>query len=116
MEPATLAAALGFALTGEALPLGDATGAAAVLDALAAAGWPRERIAAHAAARRAAAEPWPHAVADLPPGVGFAQHLAGVEALVHALGLDTEAQPPSRRTALNADERRLLIDKPPHWG
>jgi UTP--glucose-1-phosphate uridylyltransferase len=49
-------------------------------------------------------------------GLSPAQFLAQQEATRAELGIvASEAVPPSGRTELNADERRLLSDVPPHW-
>ncbi|MDR0286004.1 MAG: hypothetical protein LBI33_14120 [Propionibacteriaceae bacterium] len=108
---------LAYALTGEPLALPATWDTAALLAALAAAGWPAERLGSHARARWEVGLPWPH---PLPPdslgGIGAAQWYAGLQAVRTALGLEVEVRPPSRRTSLTADERRLLADVPPHHG
>jgi len=85
---------------------------------LADAGWPRERIRAHALGRAADEQPWPHQVPDeLRAGCGAAQFYAALGATRALLGLVTlESRPPSGRTRLNPDEERLLRDVPPHHG
>lgn len=112
--------ALAHALVGSDLGLPDAPAPDpdALRAALAAAGWDAGRLGAHAAARRARGEPWPHPVPDaLRRGLGAAQFHAALARLRGDLGLDAvEVRPPSRRTALDADERRLLADVPPHHG
>ncbi len=85
---------------------------------LAAAGWDASRVRAYALAVRSAGEPWPHQIPDaLRAGLGPAQLHAALGAVRETLGVATlDVQSPSKRTALNADERRLLGDVPPHFG
>jgi hypothetical protein len=113
-------AALGYALTGEDLPVGEATGpdVPALVAELSAAGWPGERIAEHARARAAAGEGWPHQIPrHLRQGCGAAQLAAALGAARSLLGLTTlETRAPSGRTRLDADEQRLIREKPPHHG
>lgn len=111
--------ALAWALTGEALelpdhPVPDADALVAELDAC---GWNTGRIRAHAV-ETAGVRPWPHPVPDaLRSGLGAAQLHAALGAARARLGLDVLAvAPPSRRTRLDADERRLLAEAPPHFG
>lgn len=111
--------AIAYALTGADLPLGGQ--AAPDLDAFARQldeqGWDAERLGAHA--REAAASgPWPHPVPDaLRAGLGAAQLHAAIAGARARFGLEVlTVLPPSRRTALTPDERRLLADVPPHFG
>ena len=112
-------AAIAFALTGERLDLG--AQAVPDPDALAReleeAGWPAERVTAHAQ-HAAGVQPWPHPVPDdLRAGLGAAQLHAAVARARDRLGLTVlTVLPPSRRTRLDADERRLLVEVPPHFG
>ncbi|MDR3070627.1 MAG: hypothetical protein LBU38_06430 [Propionibacteriaceae bacterium] len=82
------------------------------------AGWPVARIRAHALARLVAGESWPHPVdLSLVRAVGPARYAAALESARRTLGLWTLTElPPSTRTDLNADERRLLADVPTHHG
>ncbi len=89
--------------------------ARAVLAALDEAGWPADAITAIAYDRVAAEEPWPFPVPREVVASGPAQWYAIVGEARALLGLDGELRPPSTRTALTADERRLLTDVPPHW-
>lgn len=118
MSVASPADALAFALVGERLelPVADAVGAMQFVPQLTRVGWPPQRIAAHAAAERAAGRPWPHPVDPAERGgLGPAQFHAALASLRQELGLDgLVAAPPSARTTLTADERRLLADAPPH--
>jgi hypothetical protein len=97
-------------------PLPD-TDSRGLLAALAERGWPPASICAHAEATWAAGQPWPH-----PPdaatlsGLDAARWQAALTDLRHRLGLDVIARPPSRRTSLTADERRLMAEVPPHHG
>lgn len=80
-------------------------------------GWTREAIASVRVQRQEAGEPWPFAVPDQSiRAVGFAQFTAGLAQLRSELGVDglVETKPADR--PLNADERRLSADRPPHWG
>lgn len=112
-------AAIAHALTGEELDLGvqPAPDLAELQAQLDAAGWTGERIRAHAHAT-AGVEPWPHPVPDaLRSGLGAAQLHAAIGRARERYGLTVLAVlPPSRRTHLDADERRLLADVPPHFG
>lgn len=87
----------------------------AVLAALETAGWGAEVISAIAYDRFAADEPWPFPVRREVVAAGPAQWYALVGQVRTLLGLDGEVRPPSTRTALSADERRLMTDVPPHW-
>lgn len=111
--------ALAWALTGEALDLPDrpAPDADALVAELARHGWGAERVRTHAL-EAAGVTPWPHPVPDaLRAGLGAAQLHAALGAARARLGLDVlAAAPPSRRTKLDADERRLLAEAPPHFG
>ena len=113
-SPAVL---LGYALTGVRLPLGEGLGApGTIVDALAACGWGAAAVRDHAHHCLDADEPWPH---PLPPGAlttGAAQWYAALTAVRAHLDLAVQPQPPSRRTTLTPDERRLLEDRPPHHG
>ncbi len=124
-QDASAADALGFALTGAWLDLSPdpaagfpdpVSGADGLLALLAAAGWTRDRIADHASAEQTAERAWPHHIPhDRRGGLGAAQIHAALASARTALGLDgTLATRPSGRTRLNADERRLLADVPPH--
>lgn len=104
-------AALAYALTGEEVdvPAAAAPDPDRLLADLAAAGWPRERLAVAARRRRV-----------LPPEVlsalGAARFAATVADLRKRLDAVGETRAPSPRRTLTADERRLLADRPPHWG
>ena len=113
-------AALAAALVGEELSLPEPgrPDVGVLLAGLAAVGWTAERVGAHARARVAAEQAWPHAV---PPGLragcGAAQLHAALGSARTALGLAAlETRDPSRRTRLDADEQRLMRDVPPHHG
>lgn len=112
--------ALAFALTGERLDIAeqDAPRPAGLVAELSALGWDAEALAAHALAALARQEPWPHPVpADLRAGLGAAQLHAALGSVRAALGLEVlERRAPSNRTRLDADERRLVADVPPHFG
>lgn len=63
---------------------------------------------------------WPYRVpADLMAGLGFAQFASALQVLQRELGLDALAQSPprvGRPQPVDAAERRLLDDVPPHHG
>ncbi|WP_232549984.1 hypothetical protein [Propioniciclava soli] len=109
--------AIAYALVGEDLELGlqARPDVPALLRELASRGWTGGRIAD--LARGAAAAGWPFVVPDaLRRGLGAAQLHAAIGSARTELGLDVLAVlPPSRRTTLTADERRLRADVPPHW-
>lgn len=118
-----------WALTGEALHGADARDPDELSDvddidpdelsdleaALAAAGWPRERLQRLRAQRLADELTWPFPVpAELLGDLGRAQFQALLQQAIADLGLRTTARP-SRRTRLDAAEQRLQADRPPHW-
>lgn len=110
--------AIAWALVGEdvPLPVGDTPDVNRLPEQLAEMGWPADRVIARAG--QAVAEgAWPFRVpADLRAGLGAAQLHAAIQAARTVYGLDVlSTRPPSRRTALTADERRLLDDVPPHY-
>ena len=112
-------AAIGYALVGEELAL-DEPGVPdppRLVAELTVAGWDAGRIAEHALTLIEAEQPWPHRIPSaLRAGCGAAQLAAALgrtRALLDVVTLETRA--PSGRTALNADEQRLLRDVPPHY-
>ncbi|MFT3876899.1 MAG: hypothetical protein QM708_10835 [Propioniciclava sp.] len=112
-------AAIAWALTGESMDLGDqdAPDPEALAAGLADHGWDEARLAEHA--REASASGvWPHPIPDaVRAGLGAAQLHAAIRSAREHLGLAVlSVRAPSRRTSLNADERRLLADVPPHYG
>jgi hypothetical protein len=111
------ASELATCLVGERLELPDSLpDARGVLEALAERGWPSERIVAVAHGRWDREEEWPFPASRDVLAAGPAQWYALLGHARSLLGLDGVSQPPTTRTALNADERRLLSDAPPHWG
>lgn len=106
-----------FTMTGQSVP-SPATAAPdldEVLAWLTANGWDHDSLHAHATDLKARDLPWPHPVPrEWLHDLGPARWLATLTALRQRLGLDSETLPPSHRTRLNADERRLLIELPPH--
>lgn len=102
---------LALALTGEQLTL-----EAPSAEALAQAGWDAARLGELRRTRQAAGEPWPFPV---PPealrAIGYARFEARLQALRAELGLDGLVQRPASHRALDADERRLTAERPPHW-
>ena len=113
-EPA-LVAALTQALTGDPISAGGPD-VQQLTATLADAGWTPDRVRAHALATLADGDVWPHPVdrADLDE-LGPARFFSALTELRKLLGVWTlETRPPSRRTTLTADERRLLAEVPPH--
>ena len=107
---------LARALTGETLPVtGDSTGLVAELTRL---GWGVERLTALREERMRLRLPWPFPIdLEVRDELGFARFdalLARVRKELGLTGTRSRAQAPVR--PLNADERRLLADRPPHWG
>lgn len=101
-----------YALTGEehARTPGD------LLARLAACGWSLDRLAALRDARRSAGEGWPFTVPAHLLECGYAAFAAALVQARGELGLDGLTVPPPPSRPLNADERRLSADRPPHWG
>jgi len=84
---------------------------------LAGAGWDRAAVLGHARAVLAAGGVWPHPVPDdLRLRVGSAQLMAAVRQAQGDLQLLGQPAGTAVPRALNADERRLLQDVPPHHG
>lgn len=111
--------ALAFALVGMDFEgLGDepVPDVAATLRLLAERGWAPERIAALRRRRADAGEPWPFPLPDDVAGQ-IGSHAQFQAALVQAQEKlsDGATQVRSSRP-LDADERRLLADHPPHYG
>lgn len=99
-------AALAYAVSGRELDLGvqEAPDVPALAAELRARGVPVDAV------RRPVPEP-------LRAGLGFAQLAAAEAALRERLGVTGQvAARPSGRARLDADERRLVADRPPHWG
>ncbi|MDR1449725.1 MAG: hypothetical protein LBI84_05930 [Propionibacteriaceae bacterium] len=108
---------LAAALTGADLDLPAVGSAASLVDALAERGWTAEAIAGQARAAWASGAGWPYpADAAALARFGAARWEAALSDLRGRLGLAVAVQPPSRRTRLSADERRLLAEVPPHHG
>lgn len=111
--------AVAWALTGEPMDLGvqDSPDADELVAQLAARGWDAARLSAHAR-EASAAGPWPHPIPDaVRSGLGSAQLVAAIGRARDRYGLTVlTVLAPSRRTSLDADERRLLADRPPHYG
>ncbi|MFV0452663.1 MAG: hypothetical protein ACK5LS_10565 [Propioniciclava sp.] len=110
--------AIAFALVGEelVLPETETPDLAALPAQLASHGWDHGRLQDQA--RRAGDQGcWPFPIPrPLRAGLGAAQLRSAIQAARAALGVDTlTVLPPSRRTGLTADERRLLNDVPPHY-
>lgn len=115
-DPSAFAVELGRALTGEALPLRSPLTDDIVAE-LGHLGFGVDRLVQIRRARQEAGEPWPFPVqAEVVREVGFAVFQARLQALRKELSL-TGLQPRQRvERALDAEERRLSADRPPHWG
>ncbi|WP_296141068.1 hypothetical protein [uncultured Tessaracoccus sp.] len=115
-DPQRFAIELGRALTGEVLPLSSPE-IDDMVSELADLGWNAGAIAELRRERQDAGEPWPFPVhRDHVATVGFAVFHSRLEALRARLGV-TGLRPQQRvRRALNAEERRLAAERPPHWG
>lgn len=111
--------AIAWALVGEELDLGvqDLPDPQELAAQLATRGWTPERVRARALAAHDE-QAWPFPVPDaVRSGLGAAQLHAAIAAARAHFGLQVfEVRPPSRRTTLDADERRLMSDVPPHFG
>ncbi|MDR1266254.1 MAG: hypothetical protein LBK42_12025 [Propionibacteriaceae bacterium] len=114
MEQPTWGSCLALALTGAVTALPKVGSPGAVLAALAELGWDRAAIAGHARAVTAAGRPWPHPAPEASARFGPARWQAALDESRRLLGLETVVRPPSRRSTLTADERRLLAERPPH--
>lgn len=113
MNDAELAEALVWALTGQRSEGGGGDVHALLVEA----GWDRAAIASHARAVTAGGGVWPHPVPDdLRLRVGSARLLAAVQQAQVRLELFGDQSAPAQPRALNADERRLMQDVPPHHG
>ena len=108
--------ALALALVGADLDLGvqERPDADALARELAAHGYPAERVREIAAG----ASPWPFPLPEtVRAGLGAAQLFAALRDARRVLGVDSLAtRRPSTRTTLDADERRLSAEAPPHHG
>ncbi|GAB3742436.1 hypothetical protein [Microlunatus parietis] len=112
VDPA-LARAVGYALTGgDPAPTGPAIRPEDLIGQLGG----TERVRAHAAAVRAAGEPWPHPVPpELRSGLGAAQLHAAIERARQQID-PPPSRPVRRAAAPDADDLRLLREVPPHHG
>ncbi|MCL1840144.1 MAG: hypothetical protein FWF75_00115 [Propionibacteriaceae bacterium] len=119
--PEVAAASIAWALTGaefDGRDAPDAMDVAAMVSWLAGQGWGHDRLQGRQRALAAAGERWPAPVdAGRRGGLGAAQFQAALREVLLALGLD-HAAPVLRdaSTPLDAGDRRLLADRPPHHG
>ncbi len=103
---------LGFALTGEELDLPDhdTPQPAVLLAELAGLGWSGDRL-------REAARRNHQPTQQMRAGLGAAQYAAAMAEVRRLLGATgAVSRVSSGRTGLDAADRRLLADRPPHWG
>jgi len=113
VSDADLAAAVFWALTGERTDAAGGDVHAALMDQ----GWDSVAVQSHARAVIAAGGVWPHQVPDgLRLQLGSARLFAAVQRAQTDLGLFGQPAEPAAARPLNADERRLLQDVPPHHG
>lgn len=109
---ATETGLLAYALTGEELTLGEGD----LAGELAAQGWDTERLQALRRSRQKAGQPWPFPVVpDQIRSIGFARFDALVAAARRELHLDGLVPRLPADRPMDADERRLSADRPPHW-
>lgn len=114
-DPGAFARELGRALTGETLPLTSPL-TDDIVSELANLGWLADDLAELRHQRQESGEPWPFPVRrDVVAEVGFAVFHARLTALKERLGLTGLHPTTPAVRALNADERRLQADRPPHW-
>lgn len=110
--------ALAWALTGQRFDLeSQDPDVGVLLDQLGELGWPVERIRLHAREVSAGGDVWPHPIpTDIRVGLGAAQLAANILLARRECDLEAlEVLPPSTRTDLDADERRLMAEVPPHY-
>lgn len=117
MTDSQVARALARALTGEDLPVGSVD-AEALAGELALLGWDAERLHQLRSERMAAQQAWPFVVdVEVQRAFGFARFAARLAQLRELLGASGKVEvPPAPTRPMNADERRLAADRPPHWG
>lgn len=117
MNDSQVARALARAVTGEDLPV---TSVEPVLlaDELAALGWDAKRLQELRGERMESQQAWPFVVdVEVQREFGFARFSARLAQLRELLGASGKVEvPPAASRPLNADERRLAADRPPHWG
>lgn len=115
-DPGDFAVELGRALTGEELPL-TSPATDDLVGELADLGWGADQLKGLRQQCQEAGEPWPFPVRrDAVAEVGFAVFHARLQALRERIGLTGLRPQPRVVRPLDADERRLSADRPPHWG
>ena len=108
----TEASLVAYALTGEQI----SPGGGDLPTALAALGWHTERLQALRRSRQEAGQPWPFPVApEQIRAVGFARFDALLAAARRDLELTGLVPRQRMNRPMDADERRLSADRPPHW-
>lgn len=116
IAPEAFAVELGRALTGEALDL-HSPEPEELISELSDLGYGFDRLGEIRRAQQEAEEPWPFPVrVEIVKGIGFALFHARLQILRELLDLTGLQPQPRAERALNADERRLIADRPPHWG
>lgn len=127
MSEAELACLIAWSLTGEnALPAGvpgsgrpatDSSQLAQIAEALVAAGWNSQRIAAVRETSMEAGRSWPLAVpAEARGEIGAAQLLTASWAVAEELGVGAEVRLRDSSAPLSPRDRALMKDRPPHHG
>jgi hypothetical protein len=116
VNPATWESCLAQALTGSAPTLPAAQSSSDLLQALAALGWTKSAIRDRAQSAWAEGRPWPLPLPEASARFGAARWQAALAELRQELDLSVTVVPPRPRRPLTADERRLLAERPPHYG
>lgn len=104
-------------LTGESVPTGVPGDPAAIVAALARAGWTPEALATRRSSELSAGRRWPTPVpAAERRGIGAAQLHVTTVAVLEALGMGPEKRLRDRSTPLSPRDQALMADRPPHHG
>lgn len=101
-----------FALTG----CRTETGPASVTERLAGIGWNIDRVRAFAASRQDEHLPWPLPVEGELLPKGRAAFAAALNEARTELDLVGTVEPPAPTRPLTIEEKRLVDERPPHWG
>lgn len=118
-DAAGLAELVAWCLTGQSdlLHADQQTEPAKIAKALEVAGWSSARIQTIRDAAIGAGDSWPFVVPSAARGrLGAAQLLAASKVVAAELGISPEVRLRDRGMALDARDRALLADRPPHHG